>query len=1152
MTIAEQLASNSPECRKGIRNAIASTPRIRSLGLYSQWEKLVLGPLSQLDGGVFPDPIVIVVDALDECNNEDDVSLLIKCLAAASSIKSVALRIFVTSRPEQPIKLGFTDISPDTHRDFILHDVEQSIVDQDLTLFYQHALARTDRWYHLNSSLLSNETIEKFVKRSSGLFIHAVTVCRFIHEGRQLASERLSLLVSAGNALSKSERPLGQIYTTVLAHSLVDEHEPESAARIQSLFRRIVGSIIILADTITLGDLGILLDEPSHLIKSTLHCLHSVLDIPEEEEQAKSIRLLHPSFRDFLLDPDRCFEKAFQINADATHSTLLDCCLRLMKKHLKRNMCNLERPGTRTRDVPRTDIDKFVPFPVQYACRYWAHHLQQSRIDPCSHDGILEFFHHSFLFWLETLALLGQLSDGVKMIRLLEEKLAPARTTDKPRKTKDKEVDTNSLQGLFFKMKARSRTNQVISTLERGRPARTAKSLYATVHDALRFLLSHGSIIDEAPLQVYCSAILFSPEESIIRGLYWGQVPRWIKRWPIPRLSWSPDIQILGHPGTVNSVAFSPDGRRIVSGSADGKVRLWDATTGAEQQALAGHSSTVRTVSFSPDGSLIASGSFTSRRLWDAASGADRHILWSLSSGPTENFAFSPDSCLLASSMHDGTITLWDVATGAKQRTLGSGSYIALAIAFSPDGRLVASGLQDHTVRLWDVATGIEQNILRGHTGPVEAIAYSSDGCFIVSASSDGTIGLWDAITGTQLSILPDMGLNRRAMAVSPDARFIASGSSFPTSSPDKFMIRLWDVATGTENYRLKGHSDYVTPIAFSPDGRLIASASTDGTVRLWDTTISTRQSIFNQDFDIVKGLAFSPDGSHILSMSSEQRLQIWDASTGTKQRIIKDSSLLTYHAKFSADGRLIASSSTDTIWFWDVASGTEQEAYRCHTGSLDTFALSPDGRFIVASVHVATLKLWDMVTGDVLIMIKDRVSARSSCLEFSPDGRLLASAAFDATIQIWDVATWTVKRAFKAVRRIIKVMAFSRDRSVLAASSEDNIVRLWDVETGTLLHTRYLGTPLLYMRFSTDGSYLVTNRGHVLSYTSVPSSSIFASSVWLQEDGEDILFLPRDYERHIAFISGRLAVFTNSEDSDAKQSVLLLDTSSKSMVVDI
>ncbi len=193
MTIAEQLASNSPECRKGIRNAIASTPRIRSLGLYSQWEKLVLGPLSQLDGGVFPDPIVIVVDALDECNNEDDVSLLIKCLAAASSIKSVALRIFVTSRPEQPIKLGFTDISPDTHRDFILHDVEQSIVDQDLTLFYQHALARTDRWYHLNSSLLSNETIEKFVKRSSGLFIHAVTVCRFIHgEDSLLVSVSLS------------------------------------------------------------------------------------------------------------------------------------------------------------------------------------------------------------------------------------------------------------------------------------------------------------------------------------------------------------------------------------------------------------------------------------------------------------------------------------------------------------------------------------------------------------------------------------------------------------------------------------------------------------------------------------------------------------------------------------------------------------------------------------------------------------------------------------------------------------------------------------------------------------------------------------------------------------------------------------------------
>ncbi|RYP66844.1 hypothetical protein DL770_008725 [Monosporascus sp. CRB-9-2] len=243
-TVAAQLADMSPELKKHIDNAIASSPRIRALGLFDQWEKLVLGPLAQLDKNVFPLPIVIVVDALDECDSEDDVSLLIQCLAAATAVESTRLRVFVTSRPDQPVNLGFDGISQDTHRDFILHDIEQSIVDQDLFHFYKDRLTHTAKRFGLDDRIHSDETIRFLVEKSSGLFIHAATVCRFMHEGRQLANERLSLLVVAKKTPTKPEKELDKMYTTVLEHSLAVGLEPAEAARVQALFRRVVGSIV--------------------------------------------------------------------------------------------------------------------------------------------------------------------------------------------------------------------------------------------------------------------------------------------------------------------------------------------------------------------------------------------------------------------------------------------------------------------------------------------------------------------------------------------------------------------------------------------------------------------------------------------------------------------------------------------------------------------------------------------------------------------------------------------------------------------------------------------------------------------------------------------------------------------------------------------
>jgi hypothetical protein len=359
-----------------------------------------------------PNGFVVIID--------DDVSLLIGCLAAAAAVEHVDLRILVTSRPDQPINIGFGDISTDTRQDFILHDIEQSIVDQDLAVYYKHQLGQIARTSHLDAAFLSHDAIQMLVQKSCRLFIYAATVCLFVRAGRSLAGKRLAHLVSTDRLPAKAGTALDQMYRTVLESSLTADLDPEEMAEIRELFRQIMGTIVVLFDALSPASLAMLLDQSKETIASPLGRLHALLDVPEEE--GRLIRLLHPSFREFLLDSHRCSNTTFCIDAKEAHRRLFECCLRVMSGCLRQDMCDLRRLGTRV-GVRRSDVNKSVPFAVQYACRYWVYHLKRSDVDAQEHRGIAEFFEARFLFWLETLALIGRLADGIAMLQLLETRL---------------------------------------------------------------------------------------------------------------------------------------------------------------------------------------------------------------------------------------------------------------------------------------------------------------------------------------------------------------------------------------------------------------------------------------------------------------------------------------------------------------------------------------------------------------------------------------------------------------------------------------------------------------------------------------------------------------------------------------------------------
>jgi WD40 repeat protein/serine/threonine protein kinase len=494
-------------------------------------------------------------------------------------------------------------------------------------------------------------------------------------------------------------------------------------------------------------------------------------------------------------------------------------------------------------------------------------------------------------------------------------------------------------------------------------------------------------------------------------------------------------VTLKGHTEWVQGISYSPDGKRLASGSGDKTVKVWDAATGQEVLTLKGHTSGVYGVSYSPDSKRLASASWDHTvKVWDAATGQEVLTLEG-HTRPVNGVSYSPDGKRLASASYDRTVKVWDAASGQEVLTLKGHTDDVKGISYSPDGKRLASASGDKTVKVWDAASGQDALTLKGHTDTVYDLSFSPDGKRLASASGDKTVKVWDAASGQEVLTLKGHTDTVYDLSFSPNGERLASASRDGT-------VKVWDAASGQEVLTLKGHTAAETGVSYSPDGKRLASASEDQTVKVWDA--ATGQEVLTlkgQTFwvesvryradskrlasvrdmvevryaatwqpvltlvghtSFVTGVSYSPDGKRLASASYDGTVEVWDAASGQEVLTLKGHTRSMTSVSYSPDGKRLASASGDTVKVWDAASGQEVLTLKGHTDDVKGISYSPDGKRLASASGDKTVKVWDAASGQEVLTLKGHAS-RVTSVTFSPDGKRLASASYDGTIKVWD-----------------------------------------------------------------------------------------------------------------------------------------------------
>lgn len=569
-------------------------------------------------------------------------------------------------------------------------------------------------------------------------------------------------------------------------------------------------------------------------------------------------------------------------------------------------------------------------------------------------------------------------------------------------------------------------------------------------------------------------SVAFSPDGKWLAA---GESNGTIQIWEVA--TGCKQMTLLRHRSWVWFVVFAPHPKHpeqqiLVSASDDYQIRLWDLQTGDCLQILTGHRRSVNTLALSPDGQWIASGSLDATiRLWNLRQPDQPPRILAGHSQRVWSVAFSPSGRTLASASEDHTVKLWDVASGECQQSFAKDAASNAIVGFSPDGRLLANGGSEHTICLWqiDLAVGPGAEVasepvclrrLQGHRDNVSALSFSPDGRYLASSSYDQTAKLWDLRTGQCLKTLQGHRNRLWSVAFSPDGTLLATGG-------DDRTVRLWDGRTGQCMKALQGHTNAVLSLALVEEhegrDRLLVSGHEDEAIRIWNTHTGELLRTLRGHQDRVWSVGFAPvalmrclglDQSEadperiVISGSADRTIKLWDWRSGDCLKTFYGHTSWIWSVVCSPCGRYLASGSYDrTIKLWDLQEGDCFDSWQGERSDV-TLTFSPDGKRLASSGFDGCIKLWNSETRQLVRRIQGHQdSVWQVC--FSADGEQLASASYDQTLRLWDVNSGECLRVFTGHRAPVLAVAFA-DKGRLISSSFDQTVRVWDLQTGECL----------------------------------------------------------------------------------------------------